>query len=154
MLLRQPQRRRPPACPPEMKDPSGGTTGRVKAIWGAWGGWALAPNIAMGRNYPLPHILVAEGLAHVQNGRRFFLTLRKPVFGGGDTYCPAVHRLSPESDFSDAMVATGGSSARVPGNSFGSKAFSPVFIARVAASLGGADTASGVGVSVTARTAA
>jgi hypothetical protein len=34
------------------------------------------------------------------------------------------------------MVATGGSSARVPGHSFGSEAFSPAFIARAAASLG------------------
>jgi hypothetical protein len=44
----------------EIKDPSGGTTGRVKAIWGAWGGWALAPDIADGEGLPLPHLLVAR----------------------------------------------------------------------------------------------
>jgi hypothetical protein len=37
--------------PAETKDPSGGTTGRVK-LYGRWGGWALAPNTAsLGRDY-------------------------------------------------------------------------------------------------------
>src|ERR1700722_5599642 len=36
---------------PETKDPSGGTTGRVK-LYGRWGGWALAPDTAsLGRDY-------------------------------------------------------------------------------------------------------
>jgi hypothetical protein len=36
--------------PAETKDPSGGTTGRVK-LYGRWGGWALAPNTAsLGRD--------------------------------------------------------------------------------------------------------
>src|SRR5882724_11470211 len=73
------------------KRPVRGDNRTGQSHMGAWGGWALAPNIAMGRNYPLPHILVAEGLAHVQNGRRFFLTLRKPVFGGG---IPIVRRFA------------------------------------------------------------
>ena len=37
--------------PLETKDPSGGTTGRVK-LYGRWGGWALAPDTAsLGRDY-------------------------------------------------------------------------------------------------------
>jgi hypothetical protein len=58
--------------PPRNERPVRGDNRTGQAIWGAWGGWALAPNIAMGRNYRSHTLLVAEGLAHVQNRRRFF----------------------------------------------------------------------------------
>jgi hypothetical protein len=56
----------------ETKDPSGGTTGRVK-LYGRWGGWALAPNTtSMGRDDRSHIYSVAAGSPHVQRVRQFF----------------------------------------------------------------------------------
>src|SRR6185312_7602467 len=44
----------------KMKDPPGGTTGRVKP-YGRWGGWALAPNIASG-SFWAPTLLLSSSL--------------------------------------------------------------------------------------------
>src|SRR5258706_5337013 len=55
------------------KDPSGGTTGRVKPYGRAWGGWALAPNTAsMGRDNHSHRYCVAAGSQHVQTDFGFF----------------------------------------------------------------------------------
>ena len=59
----------------KMKDPSGGTTGRVKAIWGAWGGWALAPNTADGGNYR-SHIFKSRHPAERSRRSAIFLTIQ------------------------------------------------------------------------------
>ena len=124
---------------------------------GAWGGWALAPNTAMGRDYRSHMKLVAEGLPHVQNGRRIFLTSWGRIscgFSQGEAYRPAGRPPSRESDFSEATVATGGSRERIAGNSFVSEAFSPVLVRPVFVSLDFADTATGDGTSAVALTAA
>src|SRR5437879_3253656 len=122
---------------------------------GAWGGWALAPNIAMGRVLPLPHELVAEGRRTFKTIGDFF-PLGERVFGKR-AYRPAGRLLSPESDFSDAIVATGGSTDRMAGNSFCSEAFSPVLAVSLPValiiSLDSTDTATGVEASITACTA-
>jgi hypothetical protein len=58
--------------PAETKDPSGGTTGRVKP-YGAWGGWALAPNTAsMGRDYR-SHGYRSRKLRRTFNGPAIYL---------------------------------------------------------------------------------
>src|SRR5258705_13989636 len=58
---------------PKTKDPSGGTTGRVKPYGRAWGGWALAPNTAsMGRDNHSHRYCVAAGSQHVQTDFGFF----------------------------------------------------------------------------------
>src|SRR3954451_20589111 len=57
---------------PETKDPSGGTAGRVKP-YGAWGGWALAPNMAsIGRNSRSHSYSVLRGRLSVQSASGFF----------------------------------------------------------------------------------
>src|SRR6266702_3612205 len=136
-----------------MKDPSGGTTGRVKP-YGARGVDGRSRRIQLWGGITAPtHSWSPKGWRTFKIAGDFFtLWTRIP---GRNAYCPAGAWLSPESVFSDAMVATGGLRARMPGNSFGSEAFSPVFIACLLTSLGGADTATGIRVSVvTARTAA
>src|SRR5436190_23065540 len=58
---------------PKTKDPSGGTTGRVKPYGRAWGGWALAPDTAlMGRDDRSHRYCVAAGSQHVQRTWDFF----------------------------------------------------------------------------------
>ena len=77
--------------PAETKDPSGGTTGRVKP-YGRWGGWALAPNTAsLGRDCrshndksPRPRETFKAPAAFLTFGREFFTAklLRGAMIGG------------------------------------------------------------------------
>jgi hypothetical protein len=58
--------------PPETKDPSGGTTGRVK-LYGRLGWMGARAEYSLdGEGLPLPLILVAAGSPHVQTGNDFF----------------------------------------------------------------------------------
>jgi hypothetical protein len=67
-----PIRRKMEGGPPKRKDPSGGTTGRVKAIW-ALGVDGRSRRIQpMGRDYRSHTELVAATLPDVQSRRRFF----------------------------------------------------------------------------------
>ena len=69
-----------PEIPAETKDPSGGTTGRVK-LYGRLGWMGARAEYSLdGEGLPLPLKLVAAGVRHVQNLRRFF-TLLAGVFG-------------------------------------------------------------------------
>src|SRR5437660_12868419 len=107
---------------------------------GAWGGWALAPNTAMGRDYRSHMKLVAESLPHVQNGRRIFLTSwvwipeREPIARRA-----GYRRQSPT--FPTPLSRPGGSRGRIAGKSFGSEAFSPVLGCPLFVSLDAADPA-------------
>src|SRR5947209_12600037 len=83
--LHYPQSRRTAGWPvvaatrrsPETKDPSGGTTGRVKP-YGAWGVWALAPNMAsIGRNSRSHRYFVLQGRLGVQSICGFFWLFRR-----------------------------------------------------------------------------
>ena len=66
-----------PEIPAETKDPSGGTTGRVK-LYGRLGWMGARAEYSLdGEGLPLPLKLVAAGVRHVQNLRRFF-----SAFGG------------------------------------------------------------------------
>ena len=56
-----------------MKDPSGGTTGRVKP-YGRLGWMGARAGYSHGEGFPLPHELVARGVPGVQSRGRFFLT--------------------------------------------------------------------------------
>jgi hypothetical protein len=120
---------------------------------GAWGGWALAPNIAMGRDDRSHMKLVAERPPHVQKRPAFFLTFWVRAFATR-SYFPADRLSSRESDFSEATVATGDSRARMAGNSFRSEPFSPVALLPLFVPLDSADTATGVVPSIAALTAA
>jgi len=113
---------------------------------GAWGGWALAPNIAVGERVPLPHKLVAVGPPHVQKEVRFFLSFGEG-YSGRKSYCALGRTESFGAGFSAAIVVTEGLRARIAGVSFCSGA--------VSRGLGGSDAATGVdGCAVTAWTAA
>src|SRR5437667_2326571 len=48
---------------------------------GAWGGWALAPNTADGRVFPLPHVIGRRGRAARSKPPADFLTFWERVFG-------------------------------------------------------------------------
>src|SRR5262249_39637499 len=61
----------PAKLAPKMKDPSGGTTGRVKP-YGRLGWMGARAEYSHGEGFPLPQILVAGGLLHVQSGNHFF----------------------------------------------------------------------------------
>jgi hypothetical protein len=61
--------------PLKMKDPPGGTTGRVKP-YGRWGGWALAPNIATGV-FGLPHYFCRRAAGKRSKRLLIFLTIWK-----------------------------------------------------------------------------
>jgi hypothetical protein len=53
------------------KDPSGGTTGRVKP-YGRLGWMGARAEYSHGEGFPLPQPLVAKGLRHVQSGNQIF----------------------------------------------------------------------------------
>ena len=128
----------PPAgVPPRNERPVRGDNRTGQSHMGRLGWMGARAEYSHGEELPAPTHIGRRRAGARSKRPAIFFNPKEAGFRRRDTYCPAVRRLSPESDFSDAMVATGGSSARVPGNSFGSKAFSPVFIARVAASLGG-----------------
>ena len=62
---------------PKMKDPSGGTTGRVK-LYGRLGWMGARAEYSLdGEGFPLPPTFVATGLRHVQTSGDFF-----NAFGG------------------------------------------------------------------------
>jgi hypothetical protein len=94
---------------PEAKDPSGGTTGRVKP-YGARVGWVLAPNMAsMGRNSRSHRYSVLRGRLGVQSAYGFFWIpelLR--------IYCAAAPSAPATAGFSEATAgrfATGTAAA-------------------------------------------
>ena len=91
---------------PKTKDPSGGTTGRVKPYGRAWGGWALAPNTAsMGRDNRSTDIVSRQGRSTFKRTWDFF-----NFFGGRfwpENYRAAGRSTSPTADLSDAMAAGG-----------------------------------------------
>ena len=112
----------------EMTRPGGQPDG--SSHMGAWGGWALAPNIAVGERFPLPRKLVAVGPPHVQKRDAIFLISREG-FSGRKSYCAAGRAASLAAGFSAAIVVTGGLRARTAGVSFCSGA--------VSRGLGGSD---------------
>jgi hypothetical protein len=66
--------------PAETKDPSGGTTGRVK-LYGRWGGWALAPDTAsLGRDYR-SHINWSRGAGETFKAPAAFFNFRAGFSG-------------------------------------------------------------------------
>src|SRR2546423_360215 len=94
---------------PETKDPPGGTTGRVKP-YGAWGGWALAPNMAsMGRNSRSHRYSVLRGRLGVQSACGFFGSRRTAAI----IYCAAAPFAPARAGFSDTAgrLATGTAAA-------------------------------------------
>jgi hypothetical protein len=135
---------RPMGASPETKDPSGGTTGRVKP-YGRLGGWALAPNTAsMGRAYRSHRYWSREGAAR-SNHPAIFCVFWQAHWGG--TYCGAARLASPMADLPEATAAAGWSKALMAGTSCRPETFS------VAGGCGAAATGS-AGAVETAVTAA
>src|SRR4029077_208660 len=93
---------------------------------------ALAPDIAGGEGFPLPHTCVALALSGVQTGRRFFWPLSNGESAPG-RYCGAVFRASSEAGCSDVAAASGGPLGRMTGISRVSPPFSPSGLADTAA---------------------
>ena len=90
---------------PKIKDPSGGTTGRVKAIW------ALGVDGRSRRIQPMGR----DNRSHAHKSRTGRPTFKTPsdFFNllEGRIYCAAGRFASSVTDFSDAMAAAGPASA-------------------------------------------
>ena len=106
--------RKRPEIKPKTKDPSGGTTGRVK-LYGRWG-WmgARAGYSLVGEGLPLPHILVAQGRRTFKQPAIFFNSW---LVVWMKNYCAAGRLASPTADLSEAMAAPGAFKSLVAGTS-------------------------------------
>jgi hypothetical protein len=82
---------------------------------GAWGGWALAPNIAMGRVLPLPHEIGRRRAAARSKRPANFFNLLGPVFRNESSIArrgPAIRRESPT--FPTPLVDQGSEQPTIP----------------------------------------
>ena len=89
----------------KMKDPSGGTTGRVKP-YGRLGWMGARAEYSYGEGLPLPHEIGRRKPAARSKRPAIFFNLLG-LDSGTRAYRPAGRLPSPKSDFSDATVATG-----------------------------------------------
>src|SRR5215831_4332825 len=125
-----------------MRDPSGGTTGRVKP-YGRLGWMGARAEYSCGEGFPLPHALCRRRPVRRSSEHDFFNSLE--TCGAPASYCPGGRLASTLVDFSDATVATGGVNDRSAGPSFASGALSSVFgDSRVASAVPAASTAASV----------
>src|SRR6266567_4541891 len=99
-----------------MKDPSGGTTGRVKP-YGRLGWMGARAEYSYGEELPLPHEIGRRRPAARSKRPAIFFNLLDPD-SGTRAHRPAGRLPSRKSDFSHATVAAGGSRGRIAGNSF------------------------------------
>ena len=109
-------RQRRPEMPAKTKDPSGGTTGRVK-LYGRLGWMGARAEYSLdGEGLPLPHLLVAAGRRTFKPPAIFLTLSAADVFGLQTLLRGGPDRRSPATDLSDAMAAAGAFKALVDGN--------------------------------------
>jgi len=135
----------------ENRRPVRGDNRTGQAIW-RLGWWALAPNIAMGRDNRSHMKLVAEGCRTFKTAGDFFNLWGADLVRifGTRAYRPAGRLPSRESDFSDRHRCDGGIKG-ANGRQF--LRFRSIFagpVRRLVWSLDSADTATGVVTSTTA----
>jgi hypothetical protein len=83
---------------------------------GAWGGWALAPNIANGEDFCSHMYWSPRARRTFKTAGKFFNFLGRNF--AAKIYCAAGRLASITADLSDAMAAVGGLKSRVTGISF------------------------------------
>jgi hypothetical protein len=106
--------RKRPEIKPKTKDPSGGTTGRVK-LYGRLGWMGVCAEYSLvGEGLPLPHILVAQGRRTFKQPAIFFNFW---LVVWMKNYCAAGRLASPTADLSEAMAAPGAFKSLVAGTS-------------------------------------
>ncbi len=125
-----------------MKDPSGGTTGRVKPYGRL--GWmgARAEYSLMGRGLPLPHAL-CRGRGAARSTYQVFFNLPGRIFRAG-SYCAGERWLWSAPELPEAIAAAGGIRRLDAGTCAGSADFAIV----------PASEADATGTGAAARTAA
>src|SRR5262249_4613647 len=117
---------------PKKKRPVRGDNRTGQSHMGAWGGWALAPNIANGEGIPLPRQISRATPPDVQRPARFFNPRSEGVLV--ENYCAAGRFGSLVTDLSDAIAAGGIFSSRLTETSL---SVSPGLRGAVATGTGG-----------------